>query len=448
MPNTYLTKTFGGSPTSRTTMTISAWVKRSNLNTGYSQCAVGTDGNYEAPIGFESDGSIRITGPYMSTQQGIYITNAKFRDVSAWYHIVTQYDTTNATASDRMKLYVNGERITSFSSQTNSNQNNTTTKLLVSGQTSFIGLSGGSAYFDGCIANLYIIDGQALTPSSFGETDATTGIWKPKAYTGSYGTNGFFLKFENSGSLGTDSSGNGHNFTIGGGTPTQTVDTPSNVFATLNPLINTGTSLSNGNLTVTYSTNDANIRNTLGMSSGKWYWEAKAIGTASGMVYGICLDTARHVLNLADDTTAGIYGIQNGGAGFLYVDTNGVRTLSAGFPNHVANNILNFALDRDNNKFYIGINGTYYNPAGSTGNPATGTNPTFTLDNSYIGRTFMTIFETRSSSESANINFGNGVFGTTAISSPFSDGAGLGKFQYQPPTGYYSLCTKNINIYG
>jgi hypothetical protein len=443
MASTYLSRTPASSG-NRRTFTVSVWVKRANLTRGFLFFA--SDGSTytdSSALNFSFD-----TNHALSVETGatnLRTTTQVFRDTSAWYHIVFSCDTTQATASNRLKLYVNGSEITSFSSNNNVSQNND-----MGWNHTFLtrlGSSSAANYFDGCMANYYNIDGQALTPSSFGETDATTGIWKPKSYSGSYGTNGFFLKFESSGSLGLDSSGNGNNFTVNG-TPTQTVDTPSNVFCTLNSLSNTGVTLSNGNLTTTYSTNDANVRSTFGVPSGKWYWEAKVLGTASGLLYGICLDTAKQQINIADDGTVGIYGLQNAGTAYAYADTNGLRDTSAGFPNWVANNILQFALDRDNNKFYIGINGTYYNLSGSTGNPATGSNPTWTLDSSYAGRTFMFILETRSSSENTNVNFGTGFFGTTAISSPYSDGAGLGKFQYQPPTGYYALCTKNINVYG
>ena len=433
----------------RRTWTYSVWFKK---------CQISTTDNMRI-LNSRIDGNNRIEG-YFSPTTNVFnfeigisatfsavVTNEYFRDVSAWYHLVLAVDTTQATSTNRVKVYLNGSQITTFSSASYPTQNGDCPINVTSAELRVGGANGFGFDFNGLMANAILIDGQQLTASSFGETDATTGIWKPKAYTGSYGTNGFFLKFENSGSLGTDSSGNGNNFTVNG-IPTQTIDTPSNVFCTLNPIANTGVTLSNGNLTTTYSTNDGNVRSTFGVPSGKWYWEAKVLGTASGLLYGICLDTAKQQINIADDGTVGIYGLQNAGTAYAYADTNGSRATSAGFPNFVANNILQFALDRDNNRFYIGINGTYYNLSGSTGNPATGSNPTWTLDSSYAGRTFMFILETRSSSENTNVNFGTGFFGTTAISSPYSDGAGLGKFQYQPPTGYYALCTKNINVYG
>jgi len=154
------------------------------------------------------------------------------RDPSAWYHFVVAIDTTQATASNRIRMYVNGTEITSFSSSGYPTQN-TNLKMNVSGKTMAIGSDGTSA-FNGYMSEHYWIDGQQLTPSSFGETDTLTGIWKPKAYTGSFGTNGFYQKYANSAALGTDSSGNGNTFTVNNLTSVdQSTDTCTNNFCTL-----------------------------------------------------------------------------------------------------------------------------------------------------------------------------------------------------------------------
>lgn len=201
--STRLNKTYGASPTSRTTSTMSVWVKRAGLSAGATQALFGTNNNYENCT-FFTDDSIRFTGPYMSGAQGIYITNAKYRDVSAWYHLVFVYDTSNAIATDRMRLFVNGDRVTSFATQTTPAQNATTTEWLVSGFGSGVGTTGGSgagSLFDGYMAEVNVIDGQALDASYFGQTDPETGSWVPKQYTGTYGTNGFYLPFSDNTSL-------------------------------------------------------------------------------------------------------------------------------------------------------------------------------------------------------------------------------------------------------
>jgi hypothetical protein len=191
-----LSKSFSTAPTSRTTMTFSVWVKRGLPSDGsLYQAMFGTSNNYEN-FTFNTDDTIRFTGPYSSGQQGIYVTTQKFRDHSSWYHFVLVHDTTNAVATERLRLFVNGSKVTSYSTQTVSNQNNTTTEWLVSGAQSGIGTTGGSgtaSLFDGYMAEVNCIDGQALDPSYFGYTDSITGIWCPKKYTGTYGNNGFYI---------------------------------------------------------------------------------------------------------------------------------------------------------------------------------------------------------------------------------------------------------------
>jgi hypothetical protein len=440
----HLTRT-PASAGNRKTWTLSLWLKLGTVST--SNNAIFASGTYPPYTNDEytdlqyRDNKFKFTGG----SNNVFDTTALYRDPSAWYHVVLAVDTTQATDTNRVKFYINGSQVTSFSAITYPAQNDNyafnNNVVHAIGKDS----TGSYSYFNGYISEFYWIDGQALTPSSFGETDFDTGIWKPKAYTGTYGTNGFYLQFKNSASLGTDSSGNGNTFTVNNLTSVdQSTDTPTNNFNTMNPLSATGVVPTNGNLEVSYSTNDGNIRSTFGMATGKWYWEAKVLGTASGLLYGICLDTAKQALNIADDGTVGIYGLQNASTSFAYIDTNGSRGTSAGFPNPVGNDILNFALDRDNNKFYIGINGTFYNPAGSTGNPATGTNPTFTLNSSYAGRTFMIVLETRSSAESTNMNFGSPMYSANS----YTDGAGYGNFSYAVPSGYYSLNTKNLATFG
>jgi hypothetical protein len=239
MASTYLSRTASGG--SRTTWTISTWVKRGSLGSGLSSNIFdGIAGNTqnESQLLFLED-SIELYDYSSASRTGTLLTNAKYRDTSAWYHIVAVWDTTNATAGDRMRLYVNGVEETSFATDTQPslNQNSSLGNGTYTQQVGLYG-SNSSYYFNGSMSHFHFIDGTAYDASAFGETDATTGIWKPKtAPSVTYGTNGFFLKFENSGSMGTDSSGNGNNFTVNG-TLTQTVDTPSNVFATLNPLDN------------------------------------------------------------------------------------------------------------------------------------------------------------------------------------------------------------------
>jgi hypothetical protein len=436
MANTYLSRTASGG--SRTTWTISTWVKRGSLGSGLSSNIFdGIAGNTqnESQLLFLED-SIELYDYSSASRTGTLLTNAKYRDTSAWYHIVAVWDTTNATAGDRMRLYVNGVEETSFATDTQPslNQNSSLGNGTYTQQVGLYG-SNSSYYFNGSMSHFHFIDGTAYDASAFGETDATTGIWKPKTSPSvTYGTNGFFLKFENSGSMGTDSSGNGNNFTVNG-TLTQTVDTPSNVFATLNPLDNPNQkgNYSTGNLTIDATSSllgDAGTRATLGFSQGKWYWEAKVVtvaGTGNNNNFigiqdagsaGQTGSTNAYAFNLNDGALA-----HNGSA-----VTSGLTTYSSG-------NIIGVGYDADNGDLYLWTNGVAENSGNAV---ATGIDTTKTWQ-PYICCHY------GANSAKWEANFGNGYFGTTAVSSATSDESGLGIFEYTVPSGYYALCTKNIN---
>lgn len=446
MASTYLSRT-PASAGNRKTWTWSGWVKRSKLSaTQTIFSAQSTTTANQIQFYFNSNDTIIL---YQYSSSGavtdiFYSTEVQFfRDTSAWYHVVLAVDTTQATNTNRVKLYINGNSNPWLIGNPTHPSQNLDTYINATNQHRISANPDSANYFDGSMASVYFIDGQALTPSSFGETDATTGIWKPKSYSGSYGTNGFFLKFENSGSLGTDSSGNGNNLTVNG-TPTQTVDTPSNVFATLNSINVTpsgGHTFSNGNTQVTIGVVDAATPATFGVKSGKWYWETKWTQKGGTDRYGVMPEdasnqTAPHVTGIAwNEALAQMWLL-----GSSYSGSWG--------SNPATNDIIMFALDYDNKAFYMGVNGTWRN----SGVPTSGASRTgavnfssTSLDGKYL---LPCVGKGNGGTSTWQMNFGNGVFGTTAISSPYSDGAGLGKFQYQPPTGYYALCTKNINVYG
>jgi len=284
MASTYLTRTFGSAGNSKT-FTVSFWFKLGIVPDGTSMNTIGsgTDNTNDFMIGFSYDVA-RTTGIHiLARNSGTKVidvqTNRKFRDLSAWYHAVIAVDTTQSTDSDRVKIYINGSQETSLLTSTYPSQN---TDLRWNTATAhYIGTTRDNQtatnLFDGLMAHVNNIDGTAYDADTFGETDATTGIWKPKfGPSVTYGTNGFFLKFENSGAFGTDSSGNGNNFTVNG-TMTQTIDTPSNVFATLNPLMGglSSVTYSNGNTTATFAAPSTwyFTPSTLAASQGKWYAE-------------------------------------------------------------------------------------------------------------------------------------------------------------------------------
>ena len=447
----YLYKDFG-SAGNRRTWTWSGWIKRGNLGTtttgDQSIFDARESGNNNPSFGMSFDGNAGGGASndaidilmYTSGIDYRLITTQVFRDVSAWYHIVFAVDTTQATASNRLKLYVNGSQITAFDTATYPSLN--FEGSVNNNKRHGIGsLAYGGNYQDGYMTEVNFIDGQQLTPTDFGEFDEDSGIWKPIEYTGTYGTNGFYLDFENSGSLGADQSGNGNNFTPTNLASTdQTTDTPTNNFCTLNPLDNdSDTTFSEGNTKfVTDSTERRPFYSTYGLTTGKWYWEVKGtVNTAVGyLMIGIAgsNNTATEPLgnNLYDYSYRPDSGnIFNNGSSSSYGNT------------FTDNDIIGIALDLDNNKLYFSKNGTFQNSgdptSGATGTGAVSiTDPSSTDKGCYIpsASDFWT-----AGSITGFFNFGNPAF---SISSGNSDGNGYGNFEYAPPTGFLALCTQNL----
>ena len=444
-------RTFG-TATSRKIMTFSFWCKRAKiLNSAYyfPIFHMAQSGIYTL-LDFNDTYNLRV----LDSNGTDLVTTRLFRDTSAWYHIVVSIDTTQATASNRIKMYVNGVQETLFGTATypslNADMSWNNNVLNSIGQHS----SALDYYYDGLLASVYFIDGQALTQTSFGKTDATTGIWKPKSYSGSYGTNGFFLKFENSGSLGTDSSGNGNNFSIATGTPTQTIDTPSNVFCTLNPLYGNGSySFEHGNNSLEgNNTNNWGIAvpATLGATSGKYYWEVKQVAgshTDYNLFGFIQTDYSYIGSNLI--STEYLNGIQTHSSTTVtvYNGANATTYLAIGGSQVSVsdNDIVSFALDLDNQKCWVAKNGVWSDDLnGNVGNPSTGANALWTSSVIPSGQVYSPV-SIQYYDPKCQYNFGNGYFGTTAVSSAENPDDGIGIFEYEVPAGYKALCTKSIN---
>ena len=432
----YLSRTLAVSG-SRTTMTMSMWAKRGNLGLD-TMWLFGTSGNWEGAR-FWSDDTLYISGPNSSQ----WITNAKFRDTSAWYHFVFVFDTTNSTESDRLRFYVNGERQT-FSSEGALALNQTTTSWNVSGATNTIANQGTSnRHFDGYLAEVNFIDGLALTPDSFGET-GDYGEWKPIAYAGTYGTNGFYLKFENASSLGNDSAGS-NNWTPNNLAATdQMVDSPTNNFATINPIggINSGLIFSEGNLQLTSSSgNWRSMTTTFSRNSGKWYLEVVKKTIGNGSFFGITTATNNNLF--VDNNYVGKF-VNDFGFRFsdygTTTDAEGYATnasfTSLGSAQLVVGDILQIAVDYDNNKIWFGRNGTYY----SSGNPATGANGIAIAANTdyFVGVTTQI-------NDVNVLNFGqDSSFAGNKTPQGNQDSNDIGDFYYAPPTGFLALCTANL----
>ena len=457
----YLDRTFdsGGS---RRTFTVSLWVKRSELGATNPLWAAAGSGGGQCSLVFDSSDKLQLR-EFNNTDSEVFNlhTNAVFRDVSAWYHIVASVDTTQSTSSNRAKLYVNGvEQTYSTASYPNQNydllMNSTsdTGKFFVANQT----YNSPSVTFDGYLTEVVFINNSALDQTSFGEFDSDSPtIWKPKDVSDlTFGTNGFYLQFKQSGTsqnssgIGADTSGNDHHFAVNNLTALdQSTDTCTNNFATLNPLSADEMTFSNGNLDVDQASDagggsrtDDNARGTIGVNVGKWYWEVKLTGATAPCVVGICFDELKMGSDLSGLT--GVYAIQNASTTYAYRRENGTTGETSGFPNPVANNIMNVAFDADNAKLYLGINGTYYNQAGTEGNPATGSNETFSsIDTSFF---WLPWIESRGDNQQALMNFGGGT--SYSISSGNADGEGFGNFEYAVPSGYFALCTKNLAEYG
>jgi len=432
----------------RRTFTISVWVKRANLGGTQMIIDARTDSNNNDNLSFQGSddlqAKIKIGGSTTKIQ-----TNRLFRDVSAWYHIVWSVDTTQATASNRSKLYINGVEETSLSSSTYPTQNadtlfNNTTEHQIGSR-----VADTTQDYSGYMSEFVMIDGQALAPTSFGEFDEDSGIWKPIDVSGlTFGTNGFYLDFEDSSSLGNDAAGS-NNFTVNNLTAIdQSTDTCTNNFATLNALAKGGNAtFSEGNLkcttgaysspSVTYTTSTS----TIGVSTGKWYWEYKL--PASGLnyvLYGITSVEfdARNtdvMTNFKTSYAKTAYANEfryNTAGGAYSTDTTGFSTDSTG-------DIVKIALDLDNNFIYVGNGSSWFN----SGDPTSGSSGTGASKSVVAGLTYFPMII--SLDNSMEINFGSPSYSESGGN---SDGNGYGNFNQPVPSGYYALNTKNLAEYG
>ena len=416
--------------------TWSAWVKRSALKASGSTYMWSENNSPYFSTFMFTDDSIRYY-EYDNAFQTQIKTNRVFRDTSAWYHIVLTVDTAQATSTDRVKIYINGVQETSMSISTYPSQN-FDTFVNTSGQTLKIGVESSGSNFDGLMTHIHFCDGYAYSPTDFGSTDSTTGIWKPiTSPSVTYGTNGYFLDFANSSDMGNDVSGNNNDFTVTG-TMTQTIDTPSNVFATFNALYNSNQNLSNGNLSATNTTSTWNSRaSTLAGSSGKYYAEYKI--NKPGTSYH--MNGVGDIDYIVPSTHAGA------GTGLIaYYSDSGEKyvegTNTSYGDTYGDGDIIGIALDLDNGYVYFSKNGTWQN----SGNPTSGASGTGGIALPTTGTYAFTesVRSATSSNSKVDANFGNGYFGTTAVASAGTN-SGIGTFEYDVPSGYKALCTKNIN---
>jgi len=433
----YLSRT-PASAGNRKTWTWSGWFKRGNLNLVRRAIfgSIPTSGNTNSntiQFGFLSDDKFQLG---LQTAY-VFNSNQVFRDVGAWYHIIVSVDTTQASANDRIKVYINSDQITSWS------LNNISSLVPQNGdlgvnQTDIheIGSFLSSNYFDGYMAEVNFIDGQALTPSDFGETDLLTNQWIPKKYVGTYGTNGFYLDFSDSASLGADSSGNGNNFTPTNLAATdQVLDSPTNNFATLNPLFRGdyySHTFNEGNLRW-HSTNNSGVNATFGMSSGKWYWEVYQEANNGNTTYFGVIDS-EDTWSFAGDTWTIINSnLTSGGSTNTTIAKDNV-TVQSGLDNIQIGDIVGIAYDADNLEITFYRNGSQIGVTQSVTDPPSG----FYIPALANGNTLGV--------KTARINFGqDSSFAGIKTAQNNTDANGIGDFYYAPPSGgYLALCTSNL----
>jgi hypothetical protein len=437
------------SASNRRTWTWSSWIKFTTTSGDKGIFTASTDASNRNAINLSNEGYFIFDYEVGGARNVLSSQNATFRDVSAWYHLVVAVDTTQATDTNRVKMYVNGSQI-SLTGVVNNYPSQNADMFVNNNVSHSIGKQDwGSSYLDGYLAEVVLVDGQQLTPTSFGEFDEDTGIWKPIDVSGlTFGTNGFYLDFENSGSLGADVSGNGNNFTVNNLTSIdQSTDTCTNNFATANPLdvpASNQPTFSNGNLTTAIGTSHRHGSiSTFGITQGKWYHEAKLSASSNSGQLGAIYN--RKILTI-DNYFAGQVsnsGISfNGNDGNVYVDGSATNVSTT----FTTNDIIGVALDLDNNFCYFSKNGTFVN----SGDPTSGSSGTggFSITASSStpdGAYFFTSAVGTPHSGTWELNFGSPAF---TISSGNSDGSGYGNFEYAVPSGYYALNTKNLAEYG
>ena len=423
---------------SGTTATFSAWVKPSALPdkaifTSY------IDSNNFVEIYFNS-GAFRVYHYDSGGTSNDIKTTPVYKDESAWYNFHVIFDTTNGTEADRIKMYVNGAEVTALATS-NYPTSSQDLELSSTSATFNLGARNGDEQWKGYMAEVVFIDGQALTPSSFGETNTATGIWTPKkiGQIANAGTNSFYLNFKDSSNLGKDESGLRNNFTGSGLASTdQSTDTCVENFATLNSAYYSGGTVtySEGNLKFAEADNQWKTTfSTLGASSGKYYAEFKCGGnyTIIGVADYNVTKAGIADRNFASSTyisTQG-YGIYNNNGDLYYRGSS--TSYSATF---TSGDIIGVGLDCDNNRLFFSKNGTWQNSAdptsSGTGFAMTATNATY-------------VFAVAVQNINIECNFGSPSY---SISSGNSDANGFGNFEYSVPSGYYALNTSNLNTYG
>lgn len=418
----------------RETWTFSTWVKRTEIGSNNYLLDAYKNSNTWFILGFSDVDDIVLYDIISGTDYGKR-TTAVYRDTSAWYHIVFVSDTTNGTAGDRQRLYVNGVRVTDFDSDYGdppSGYDGSVNDAIVHS----IGYrTDGNSSFNGYLAETILVDGTALDPTDFGEFDSATGIWKPIEITDTsftWGTNGLWLKYDNAASMGANSAGTGGFSVQNVNQNDQATDTPTNNFCTWNPLwtFPIPRTISEGATNVDGSSAWGGVKGSIGVTNGKWYWENKASGNDTIIGWqtdNVTPPSGTNAHNIID--TVALY--QDGNYVWIKDSTSGRNDTTASGTN-ASGQIMGFALDLDSSP----QTATFYRNGSAIAS-----------DVNIDGATGKTLFPMMSQyNQNAETNFGG--YTTFTISSAATDENGYGTFEYAPPSGYYALCSKNLAEYG
>ena len=456
----YMHRTLG-TATNEKKFTFSAWIKRGLLSGDQTIFNVGPDSSAEWQTGIRlrapSDYDIHCTFDDRGTATQL-ITTPEYRDPTGWMHIVFAVDTTQSTAANRMKLYVNGVQQNDDNTYVNVYPSqDTDCDAMDSGNTIAVGrrTSSTNMYFDGYMAEVCFVDGTAYAASDFGEYDEDSpAIWKPKDVSElTFGNNGFYLDFEDSGNLGDDESGNGNDLTeVNLAAADQAQDSPTNNFCVLNPLDNfwIHSTFSQGNCQIVTDSSDyAWNTGTIAASKGKWYYECKvseACNTTETLIGISSFHTTSATAALG--ATVDAYGYYGAG----HIRTNNGNAISS-LSTYTAGDIISVAFDLDNNKFYVRKNGGSWENSGDPESGSTGTGAqSITASGSQtvannIGGYFPAVGDYDSTDGGTfQLNFGG--CSAFSVSSGNADANGYGNFEYSVPNSYYSLCTKNLAEFG
>ena len=439
--NTFLQRT-PSSTTSRTTWTFSLWIKRCKFDSTMGLFGTsGSDNNTLTEFLFTSANRFS----WSASSKVYFTTEQRFRDPTAWFHLLVRCDTTNSTQADRQQLWINGERVTDFDAQ---NLTGSGTEFGINRNVDHrLGeRPSGGDNFDAYLAEVNFIDGIALDSTSFTETNALTGELVPKKYIGSYGTNGFYLKFAdntNNAALGTDSSGNGNTFTVNNiaSSHDTVTDTPTNNFPTFNPLNKTNDAvLSDGNIVFVQSSNDESVTGTFPILSGKWYWEVYKKSTENPEL-GIEVLT-RPLSNKTDDVSPTKVCFRTNG-GDQQVGTGSPTSITGSSGGQTGAGVIAIAVDFDNKKiWYSDLSGNFFN----SGNPATGSNAAFDFSSVAVADGCVPYFFCGTGANDAIfVNFGqDGTHSGNVSLTGNTDANGHGSFKYSVPSGYLALCSANL----